>query len=127
MWPDPDLRVKLTHEHLSAISGIALDGRLFMQVRQTSYDAAVVVGFLPVLLRKIGGKIVLIWDGASIHRSHEIKDFLNCRGNSHVQLSVRDAHKLVLTVREFCPHGKNETHPIVYLTGFTPLFCVILL
>ena len=29
----PLLRVKLTRDHLSAISGITLDGRLFMQVR----------------------------------------------------------------------------------------------
>lgn len=46
-----------------------------MQVRPTSYDAEAVVGFLHVLLRKISGKIVLIWDGSPIHRAHEIKDF----------------------------------------------------
>ena len=70
----PILRVKLTRDHLSAISGITPDGRLFMQVRPASYDAAAVVGFLCVLLRKISGKIVVIWDGAPIHRGHEIKD-----------------------------------------------------
>ncbi len=57
----PVLRVKLTRDHLSAISGITLDGRLFLQVRPTSYDAEAVVGFLRVLLRKISGKIILIW------------------------------------------------------------------
>ena len=72
----PILRIKLTRDHLSAISGITLDGRLFMQVRPDSYDAEAVVGFLRVLLRKISGKIVLIWDGSPIHRAHEIKDFL---------------------------------------------------
>ncbi|MGZ3609537.1 MAG: transposase [Ktedonobacteraceae bacterium] len=72
----PLLRVKLTRDHLSAISGITLDGRLFMQVRPTSYDAEAVVGFLRVLLRKIPGKIILIWDGSPIHRAHEIKAFL---------------------------------------------------
>ncbi len=72
----PILRVKLTRDHLSAISGITLDGRLFMQVRPDSYDAEAVVGFLRVLLRKISGKIVLIWDGSPIHRAQEIKDFL---------------------------------------------------
>jgi transposase len=72
----PLLRVKLTRDHLSAISGITLDGRLFLQVRPTSYDAEAVVAFLRVLLRKISGKIILIWDGSPIHRAHEIKDFL---------------------------------------------------
>jgi transposase len=72
----PILRVKLTRDHLSAISGITLDGRLFMQVRPDSYDAEAVVGFLRVLLRKIPGKIILIWDGSPIHRANALKDFL---------------------------------------------------
>ena len=72
----PILRVKLTRDHLSAISGITLDGQLFMQMRPASYDSAGVVSFLRVLMRKISGKIVVIWDGAPIHRGHEIKDFL---------------------------------------------------
>src|SRR5579885_2261043 len=68
----PVLRVPLTREPLSAISGITMDGRLFLQVRPVSYTAAAVVGFLRVLLRKI----LLIWDGSPIHRGHEIKEFL---------------------------------------------------
>jgi transposase len=35
-----------------------------------------VVGFLRVLLRKIPGKRLIIWDGAPIHRGQPIKDFL---------------------------------------------------
>ena len=67
----PILRVKLTRDHLSAISGITLDGRLFMQVRPTPYDAEAVVSFLRVLLRKIPGKMVVLatWDIRSNKRS----------------------------------------------------------
>jgi len=72
----PGLRVPLTRDHLSAISGITPDGRLVLQVRPACYDAQAVVGFLRVLLRKISGKLLLIWDGSPIHRGHEIKDFL---------------------------------------------------
>lgn len=72
----PILSVKLPRDHLSAISGITLDGRPFMQVRPEPYDAAAVVGFLRVLLRKLPGKIIVICDGAPIHRGHEIKEFL---------------------------------------------------
>lgn len=72
----PVLSVPLTRDHLSAISAITLDGRLFMQVRQASYDSIAVVGFLRVLLRKVSGKILLIWDGSPIHRGHAIKAFL---------------------------------------------------
>jgi len=60
----------------ATISGITPDGHLFMQVRPASFDTAAVVGFLRVLMRKIAGPIVVIWDGATIHRGHEIKDFL---------------------------------------------------
>jgi transposase len=82
----PCLRVKLSTEHLSAISGVTLDGRLFLQVREHSFDSYAVVGFLRVLLHKLRGKILLlwdgsiwdgsIWDGSPIHRGLPVKDFL---------------------------------------------------
>lgn len=72
----PVLRVPLTRDHLSAISGITPDGRLFLQVRHNAYDADAVVAFLRVLLRKIPGKVLVIWDGSPIHRAQPIKDFL---------------------------------------------------
>ena len=72
----PCLRVKLSKDHLSAISGVTRDGRLFLQVREQSYDSYAVVGFLRVLLRKLRGKILLIWDGSPIHRGQPVKDFL---------------------------------------------------
>jgi len=70
------LRVKLSKDHLSAISGVTLDGRLFLQVREQSYASYAVVGFLRVLLRKLRGRILLIWDGSPIHRGQPVKDFL---------------------------------------------------
>jgi transposase len=72
----PRLRVKHTKDHLSAISGITLGGRLFLQMRESSYDGTAVVGFLRVLLRKLRGPIILIWDGSPIHRGQAVKDFL---------------------------------------------------
>lgn len=72
----PILRVKLTRDHLSAIGGITPDGRLFMQTQEHAYRAEEVVDFLRLLLRKIPGKLLVIWDGAPIHRAQVIKDFL---------------------------------------------------
>jgi hypothetical protein len=72
----PVLRVPLTRDHLSAMSGITPDGRL---------DLASAFGFLRcsasgrrisrVLLRKVSGKLLLIWDGSPIHRGQAVKDF----------------------------------------------------
>jgi transposase len=72
----PILQVKLTRDHLSVISGVTLDGRLFLQVQEGAYNSAGVVGFLRVLLRKIPGKLLIIWDGSPIHKGQPIQDFL---------------------------------------------------
>jgi transposase len=72
----PILRVPLTRDHLSAIGGITPEGRLFMQMQEQAYRAEDVVAFLRLLLRKIPGKLLVIWDGASIHRAKAIKEFL---------------------------------------------------
>lgn len=72
----PILRVPLARDHVSAIGGITPDGRLFMQAPTDSYDSAHVIPFLQMLLRKISGNLLLIWDGSPIHRSKVIKAFL---------------------------------------------------
>jgi len=72
----PVLRVPLTRDHLSAIGGITPQGRIFMQMQERAYCAEDVVAFLRLLLRKIPGKLLVIWDGASIHQAKVIKEFL---------------------------------------------------
>jgi len=82
----PVLRVPLTRDHLSVISGITEEGRLFQMVQTTAYKSADVVRFLRHLLRQIPGKILVIWDGAPIHRSQVIKDFLAAGAAARLQL-----------------------------------------
>jgi len=82
----PILRVPLTRDHLSAISAITLDGRLFLQVRTDNYDGEAVVGFLRVLLRKIAGKLLVIWDGSPIHHGQAVKDFLRAGAAARLHL-----------------------------------------
>ncbi len=72
----PVLRVPLTRDHLSAIGGITPQGRIYMQMQEAAYRTEHVVAFLRVLLRKISGKLLVIWDGSAIHRAKEIKEFL---------------------------------------------------
>ncbi len=72
----PVLRVPLTRDHLSAMSAITPDGRLVMQVQDHSYRSEDVVRFLRVVLRKIAGKLLVIWDGSPIHRGQAVKAFL---------------------------------------------------
>jgi transposase len=72
----PLLHVPLTHDHLAAMGGLTPDGRLFLQTQDHAYRSPDVVRFLRVLLRKIHGKLLVIWDGAPIHRGQPVKDFL---------------------------------------------------
>jgi len=55
----PVLRVRLTRDHLSVISGVTPDG-----------------------------KLLVIWDGASIHRGQPIKDFLAAGAAHRLRLEV---------------------------------------
>lgn len=83
----PILRSKLGREHLSVISGITQEGRLYIQIREHTFKSPDVVGFLRHLLKHISGKILVIWDGAPIHRSKELKRFLSeeSQGRLHLE------------------------------------------
>lgn len=44
-----------------------MDGRLFVHGQEQAFCSADVVRFLNHLLRHIAGKLLIVWDGASIH------------------------------------------------------------
>jgi transposase len=73
----PVLRLKLTHDHLSAIGGITKTGRIFMQMQERAYKAEDVVRFVRMLVRKIPGPLLVIWDGSPMHRAEAVKQFLS--------------------------------------------------
>jgi transposase len=72
----PVLREWLTWDHLSAISAIAPDGELYLEVQDRALKGPDVVRFLGHLLGEIPGKLLVVWDGLPTHRSRAIKDFL---------------------------------------------------
>lgn len=82
----PVLSVKLTRDHLSAIGALTPEGKLLMQFQNHSSKGPDVVRFLHLLLRKIPGKLLIIWDGATIHRCQVLKDFLAQGGAKRIHL-----------------------------------------
>jgi transposase len=65
-------------DHLSAISALSPEGKLYFHYQDhaiNSEDSEDMVVFLEHLLREVPGRMVLIWDGAPIHRSHTIQEF----------------------------------------------------
>ena len=65
-----------TREHLSAISAISREGKLYFHSQDRALNSTDVVAFLEHLLREVAGGMVIIWDGAPIHRSQVIREFL---------------------------------------------------
>src|SRR5215211_7399295 len=82
----PILHENLTRDHLSAMSGITLEGKLYMLEQERAFKGEDVVRFLKHLLRQIEGKLLVIWDGSPIHRGEAVKDFLASGASSRVQL-----------------------------------------
>ena len=82
----PILHEHLSREHLSAISAINLEGKLYMHEQDRALRGPDVVRFLRHLLRWIAGKLLVIWDGSPIHRSKAVREFLNDGAASRLHL-----------------------------------------
>lgn len=72
----PVLRAPLAYDHLSVISGVTAAGQLVTRVQNEAFRGPAIVDFLRQLLRQVRGKLLVIWDGAPIHRCRPVKEFL---------------------------------------------------
>ena len=82
----PILHEKLTHDHLSAMSGITLEGKLLMLDQERGFKGGDVVRFLKHVLGQIPGKLLIVWDGSPIHRSKAVKEFLKGGAATRIRL-----------------------------------------
>lgn len=73
-------------EHLSAISAMTPEGKLFTSTQETAFRGRDIVRFLKHLLRHIAGKLLVIWDGLPAHRGQAVKDFLRSGGAKRIHL-----------------------------------------
>jgi len=63
-------------EHLSVISAMTPEGKLYTTMQDKAFRGPDIVRFLKHLLRHINGALLVIWDGLPAHRSQPIKAFL---------------------------------------------------
>jgi transposase len=68
------------------MSGITLDGKLYMMEQQRAFKGEDVVRFLKHLMRQIEGKLLIIWDGSPIHRGGAVQDFLSSGASRRLKL-----------------------------------------
>ena len=71
----PLLQETFNWKSLSIIGGLALL-RFYFQIHKGSIKGLQVVAFLKHLQRHISGKILILWDGAPIHRSALVRAYL---------------------------------------------------
>lgn len=62
-------------DHLSVIGGLTLEGGMYLQIHGSSIGGHEAVLFVRHLLMHIPKRILLLWDGARIHRSGELYEF----------------------------------------------------
>jgi len=82
----PTLRVLQTRDHFSVMSGVTLAGQMATLIRARALTGRDSIRFLQHLYAYFGCNLLVIWDGATIHRSHEVKEFLADGGGKVIHL-----------------------------------------
>ena len=96
----PILRAPLSRDHWSVIGGLTDTGRLLLPMQAPAFRGPTIVRFLQHLLRQIAGKLLVIWDGAPIHRAQVVKEFLAQGAAARLQLEVLPGYAPALNPAE---------------------------
>lgn len=64
------------YQYVCLASSLSEQGKMFFDIRSNSFKGKGIIDYLTKLLASTSGKILLIWDNASWHKSQEVKDFL---------------------------------------------------
>ncbi len=94
----PVLHECLTRDHLSAMSAITLEGKLYMKEQDRAFKAEDAVRFLKHLMHQIPGKLLVVWDGSPIHRGRAVKEFLASGAASGLQLEQLPGSTLQISI-----------------------------
>lgn len=83
----PILVEQAGRDHLSLIAAIAPNGRIYVAGQDQAFTGEDIVWFLTKLCSRYRKRdLLVIWDGASIHRSEAVKAFLRERpGRVHLE------------------------------------------
>lgn len=82
----PLLSSLLSRDHLSTIGALTTEGRLLTWTHEKAFNGSRVVAFLKYLLRQVKGKLLVVWDGAMIHRCRAVQQFLAEGATQRLQL-----------------------------------------
>jgi transposase len=88
----PILPVFQTHDHLSVMSGVTPQGWLFTMTRYDSLNGLDSIHFLKHLHSQTDRKLLVIWDGSPIHRSIDVRTFLENGAAKEIHLERLPAY-----------------------------------
>ena len=89
------------YAHWSVIGAISPHGDSYYQFQESSYTGSAVAQFSRDLLGLTPQKLHIIWDGASIPRSQEVKDWLRTENqDGRVPLTLLPAYRPQLNAAE---------------------------
>jgi putative transposase len=92
----PVLRTEFSRSKVNLLGAISSHGQIICQVQQHSFKSADVIAFLRHLLAVLPGKLLIVWDNATTHKSRLLKAFLQ-------QIEVAD-RLAVLYLPPYAPH-----------------------
>ena len=113
----PILQETFNWKSLSVIGGLVL-WRFYFQIYAGSIKGLQVIEFLRHLQRHVPGKLLIIWDGASIHRSALVRDYI-ASTNDQLQVERLPAYAPELNPVEYM-WAHLKTHEIANLIATTP-------
>ena len=97
------LHESFSWKSLSIIGGLTLR-RFYFQIHPGSIKSAQVIGFIKHLRRHIRGRMLIIWDGAAIHKSAVVKDYVSTtRGKVMIEHLRRVQHVQRQLVHRLAP------------------------
>ena len=88
----PILSEVCSRDHLSAISAITPQGKLYLHLQEHASDAMDVVHFLCHILGQIPGKLLVLWDRAPIHINQYVRQLLATDHNQDLWLEAFPAY-----------------------------------
>jgi transposase len=98
----PVLQYHFHWKTFSVVAGLTV-GNVYFQLFDGAVRSAQVIEFLRHLLRHLPGRLLVIWDGAGIHRSRTVRPFVGSLG--------RRIHL------EYLPAYAPELNPAEYIWG----------
>jgi len=86
---------------VQVISMVTPTGKLYFKIKEGSFKGGDVVRFLEYLVYHFRSrKLLLIWDGATTHRSKQVKEFLRTKAKGRIHLAILPSHSPQLNVDE---------------------------